>query len=440
MRQWIDQVEHHGARSFEVRVRVRVGEAAHFVADCACALGRDTPWEVVPLFLLGLEKLNDVVALLSGQTQLSIVNQDMSYEFASRHESADLGAAMIQHVLHTSLTSKQDWPYDVLEVSIKIESASSFSKLFRGMVGIYLPKETAVYLSTDPVDSISHFPCVLIHPSNSVRGQTHMLASSTRRTNAFLRDNGSSQSTIDNLRIVHISTTGSSSRSQFTGRDNDRLLSPGSFGISPLILAVLQANQFPFSKPSRWVVENDSFFLLSRPLALDGDELCLLAIKRPISGSSSSWRVCVDKFEEKDGRLFAKHFRDIEAHEKGKEMIRTTSGLFVPHHLAEKIAQREDDYSARTSPLLIDIVLPRFMGRDAWIQLSHQQGYGVDSHLVWENAEFFKGVSPRVELANGGDKMAFYHYDSDGEYLKLLANARHDARLNSLTYAGATIQ
>ncbi|KAF9773491.1 hypothetical protein IL306_008681 [Fusarium sp. DS 682] len=420
MRQWIDQVEHHGAQSFELRVKI--GEAAHFVADCACALGRDTPWEVVPLFLLGLEKLNDVVALLDGKTQLSIDNEDVSYEITSQHESADLGAEMIQHVLHTSLTWKQAWPYDVLEVSIKIESASTFKNLFHGMVGTYLPMETAVYLSTDPVDSISRFPCVIIHPSNGVRGQTHMLASSTRRTNAFFRDNGVSQNIIDKLRIVHVSSTGSSSRSQFTGRDNDKLLSPGSFGISPLTLAVLQANQFPFPKPGR------------------GDELCLLAMKRPTSSSSSSWRVCVDKLEEKDGRLFAKHFRDVEAHEKGKELIRTTSGLFVPHHLAEKIAQREDDYSARTSPLLIDIVLPRFMERDAWTELSHQQGYGVDSHLVWKNAESFKDVAPQVELANGGDKMAFYHYGSDAEYLKLLANARHDARLNSLAYVGATVQ
>lgn len=149
-------------------------------------------------------------------------------------------------------------------------------------------------------------------------------------------------------------------------------------------------------------------------------------MKRLTSGSSSPWRVCVDKFEEQDGRIFAQHFRDIEAHEKGKELTRTTSGLFFLHALAEKIAQREDDYSTRTSPLLIDIVLPRFMERDAWIQLSHDTGYGVNSHLVWENARFFKEDSPRVELANGGNKLAYYHYGSDDEYLKPLASARHD--------------
>lgn len=58
---------------------------------------------------------------------------------------------------------------------------------------------------------------------------------------AFFRDNGIPESTLDSLRIVHISSTGSSPRSQFAVRDNDKLLSPRSFGISPLKLALLQA-------------------------------------------------------------------------------------------------------------------------------------------------------------------------------------------------------
>ncbi|CUS11819.1 unnamed protein product, partial [Tuber aestivum] len=254
MRQWINKVEHDGARSFELRVRV--GEAAHFVADSACALGRDTQWDIVPLFLMGLEKLNDVMDLLEGKAELS----------TDSPEPAEFGTAMIHHTLFDLQTLNAEWPYDVLEVSVKNESASTLQQLLYEMVGTYLPKGTAVYISTDPVESVSHSPCVVIHPSNGVRGQTHMLAVATRRTTAFFRDGGVPQSTIDKLRIVHISSTGSSSRSQLAARDNDKLLSPGSFGISPLQLALLQANQLPFPKPGRWVVENDSFFLLGRPL------------------------------------------------------------------------------------------------------------------------------------------------------------------------------
>ncbi|KAH8979346.1 hypothetical protein EDB92DRAFT_1904988 [Lactarius akahatsu] len=444
MRQWIEKVEKGGVRAFELRVKV--GEAAHFVADCACALGRNTEWEIVPLFLMGLEKLNDVVELLDGHGPLVTENPEPTSADLDRvpPAGADFGVVKIQNTLFQSLASLDNWPYDVLELSVKVESAATFKALLRGMVGTYLPKETAVYVSTDPVEAPDHhrfFPCVLIHPSNGVRGQTHMLAAATRRTSAFFRDNGIPQEDVDGLRIVHISSTGSSSRSQFMARDNDKLLSPGTFGISPLTLAVLQTTQLPFPKPGRWVVENDSFFLLGRPLEMSGNDLCLLAIKRPTSGSTSSWRVCIDEVEDRGGRTLAKSFRNIEDHEKGQTLLRTTTGLFLPHRLAKAIGGREDDYATRTSPLLIDIVLPRFMEKKEWIQLSHKQSYGVNSHRVWENAQSFQAdVSGPVELANGGEGMAFYHYGSDKEYRKLLADVSSDTRLNSLAYAGAAVQ
>ncbi|KAF9872940.1 hypothetical protein CkaCkLH20_09450 [Colletotrichum karsti] len=433
VRRWIDEVESQGTKSFELRVRL--GEAAHFVADCACALGRDTPWEVVPLFLMGLEKLNNMLNLLNGIGQLSIDNSEYSSDSEAISESADLGALMIQSTIFGLQTSDEGLPYNVLEVSVKFESAATTQKLFREMAGSYLPKGTPVYLSTDPIASVDPSSCVLIHPSNGVRGQTHMFAAAARRTTAFFRDNGVPQHVIDGLKIVHISSTGSSSRSQYSARDNDKLLSPGSFGISPLKLALLQANQLPFPKAGRWVLENDSFFLLSRPLTLGGDDLCLLAIQRPTTGSTSSWRVCVNGVESINDQLFAKSFRGIASHEMGKKLLRTTTGLFVPHRLAKEISWKESDYTERMSPLLIDVVLPRFMNRNEWIELSHKQGYGIASHLVWQNAKDFQAIFPSVELAYGGDETAFYHYGSDKEYHKLLTDVPCDARLNSLAYA-----
>lgn len=437
MRRWINRVEHDGIRSFELRVRL--GEAAHFVADCACALGRDTCWEVVPLFLIGLDKLNHVLALLEGKVQLSADNPEPLPDFLLRPEGPEFGAAKIQLSLFESHMSNKAWPYDVLEISIKADSASALQKRLRPMIGTYLPNKTGLYLSTDPVESVQHCPCVLIHPSNGVRGQTHMLAASVRRTTAFFKDNGLSQDIIDNLRVVHISSTGSSSRSQLSAMANDKLLSPGSFGISPLQLAVLQANQLPFPKPGRWVVENDSFFLLGRALTMGGDELCLLGSERPTSESSSPWRVCVDKTEQMNGLLFVKSLRDGLVDAMGEKPV-TTAGLFVPQRLTKEISRKEADYAARTSPLLMDVVLPRFMDRDDWIQLSHQQGYGVASHQALENSKSFQRVAQIVELANGGDKMAYYHYGSDRPYFKLLAETCDDANLNSLAYSGAAVE
>jgi len=80
---------------------------------------------------------------------------------------------------------------------------------------------------------------MLIHPSNGARGQTHTVAAAIRRIAAFFRDSGLPERVIDELKIVYISSTRVSSRSQLTVRSNDKLLSPGSFGISPLKLAVI---------------------------------------------------------------------------------------------------------------------------------------------------------------------------------------------------------
>lgn len=439
VRHWINKVERDGARSFELRVKL--GEAAHFVADCACALGRNTPTEVVPLFLIGLQKLNDVADLLQYHAQYALDASCPAPNHVSAPESADFGVRMIQQTVFKRYTSGKNWPFDVLEFSVKAESAYTLQNLCRGMIGTYLPEGIAIYTSTDPVELVGQFPCVLIHSSNGVRGQTHMLASATRRTNAFFKDNGVPQSTIDNLRIVHVSSTGSSSRAQLTARTNDKLLSPGTFGISPLQLTLLQINQLPFPRPGRWVIENDSFFLLSRPLTMSGRDLCLLAIERPVTSSSSSWRVCISECEQIKGYLFAKGFRAIQASEEGKRLMRTTSGLFLPHDLTKAISQKERDYAVRMSPLLIDVVLPRFLGQKEWIRLSHQQGYGANSHLVWNNAKALESNYPLVELANGGHSMAFYHYGSDDEYLNLLERASgEDVRLNSLAYATAAVR
>jgi hypothetical protein len=59
-RDWIMSVGPLGRRSFELRLML--AEAAHFVADAACALGRDTTHEILPVFLIGVQKLNDVLA------------------------------------------------------------------------------------------------------------------------------------------------------------------------------------------------------------------------------------------------------------------------------------------------------------------------------------------------------------------------------------------
>lgn len=59
--------------------------------------------------------------------------------------NAGLGVAKIQHTLFGMQADAAAW-HDVLEVSVKAESAATAQKLLQAMVGTYLPKETLVQL------------------------------------------------------------------------------------------------------------------------------------------------------------------------------------------------------------------------------------------------------------------------------------------------------
>lgn len=428
LRQWIEAVEPSGLRSMELRVLL--GEAAHFVADAACALGRDREEEVLPLFLTGIEKLNDVLELVEGKGRPNL----SSAETEVVTESPNYGAARIRTAL-LGLGSPTDasWAWDVMEVLVNSRSTTTAQQLLSELVGEYLPEGTGVHVSTDPVASV-RFPCVVIHPFDDMRGQTHAVLSGIRRMSAFLRETGMPQDVIDGLRIVTISSTGESTRSQYTSRENEKLLSPGPWGISPLKLSMLQANQLVFPRGGRWVVENDSFFVLSRALRVGGDGLCLLVSKRPTAGSEPPWSVCIDSTDEIDGRKFAAGFREIGPDEKETKLLRHTSAIFLPNHLGQSLARKEEDYATRTSPMLIDFVLPRFMQRADWIQLCCSQGFVVNSDIAWNNAKETADLSSKVELSYGGDEMEFYHFGSDSEYIKLVDGVGSNPLLNSLAY------
>lgn len=427
--EWVDVVEPSGLGSLELRVLL--GEAANFVADCACALGRDKKEEVLPLFLIGLAKLNDILEQIEGKGGTSIDRQKRSVELEVAVQSPNYGAKMIQSALLGS--SDAGWTWDVLEVLVKSESAHAAHRLLGELVGECLPEGTDVHLSTHAVEHI-RFPCVLIHPFVGVRGQTDAVLSGIRRTHAFLRDGGVPKRSIDGLKIVTITSTGASTHSQYISRQNDKLLSPGPWGVSPLRLIVLEANQLIFPRAGRWIVENDSFFVLSQGLRAGGDCLCLLTSKRWTTGSASPWGMCIDSTHESDGRTFATGLRDISPHETRETLLKPTGAMFVPGDLGKSLAEIGKDYATRSSALLIDFVLPRFMRRETWIELCHSRGFGVNSDVAWSNAERIAGLFPQVELAYGGDTMMFQHFRSDSEYIKLVDGVGEDPLLDSLTY------
>jgi hypothetical protein len=104
---WVDSVEYDGLHSLELRVLL--GEAANYVADAACALGRGTVEEILPLFLYGLAKLNDVLALVEGNTKQLPSQQPLELKVAP--QSPIFGVGMMQSVLLGSTAAA--WPWDV---------------------------------------------------------------------------------------------------------------------------------------------------------------------------------------------------------------------------------------------------------------------------------------------------------------------------------------
>ena len=162
--------------------------------------------------------------------------------------SPDFGAATIQ----SGVTST----WDVLKILIKSESTQVAHQLLNEPVGECLAEGTDLYMSTHSVERVK-FLGVLIHPFVGVRGQTHAVLSRIRRTHAFLKGGGISQERIDALRIATVTSTGASTRSEYISRQNDKLLAPGPWGVSPLGLVVLGANQLSLSLTGRWIVEND---------------------------------------------------------------------------------------------------------------------------------------------------------------------------------------
>ncbi|KAF8859557.1 hypothetical protein BDZ45DRAFT_673299 [Acephala macrosclerotiorum] len=426
---WIDAVEPSGLRSLELRVLL--GEAAHFIADSACALGRGKGEEVLPLFLLGIEKLNNLLERIESESESFIGKPKPLAEMGAAIGSPNFGAAAIQSAILGSSGVTSAW--DVLEILVKSESIQVAHQLLNELLGECLPEGTDVYMSTHPIERVK-FPCVLIHPFVGVRGQTHAVLSGIRRTQAFLKDGGVSQERIDALKIVTVTSTGASERSQYVSRQNDKLLAPGPWGVSPLRLIVLGVNQLSFPHAGRWIVENDSVFVLSQSLRVGGDCLCLLASKRQTTSLNSPWRVCVNSTQEIDGRIFATSFRDIGPLDATALLLQPTSAIFIPKDLGQFLAGLGEDYAARLSPLLVDFVLPQSMQREHWVELCHSQGFGINSDLAWSNAENFTGLFPKIELADGGDRMLFHHFGSDFEYSTLVSQVNNDPLLASFAH------
>jgi hypothetical protein len=77
------------------------------------------------------------------------------------------------------------------------------------------------------------------------------------------------------------------------------------------------------------------------------------------------------------------------------------------------------------------------MHRLDWIRLCHSQGSGINPDLAWKNREQLTALSPKLELAYGGNELEFYHFGSGREYTTFIAGVGKNPTFHSLSYAPA---
>ncbi len=81
---------------------------------------------------------------------------------------------------------------------------------------------------------------------------------------------------------------------------------------------------------------------------------------------------------------------------------RLTSRIFILKDLRQFHASLREDYASRLSPLLVTFGLSQFREREHCFELYHSQDIGVNSGLLWSNAEKSTDLFSKIELVGRG--------------------------------------
>ena len=164
--------------------------------------------------------------------------------------------------------------------------------------------------------------------------------------------------------------------------------------------------------------ENDSFFLLSRPLHFSGDNLCLLAVEQPTTSLGSPW-VCVDDVETDNGWYLAKRCGNIRDDEKGQKLLRTTTGIFVQDSLSREIAGIEANYAATSCSHVLwsgTAGLASAMCRAGLLsQCTDTHRSNISFHIGGKSPSDGNPVAPEHDPANDPITLTPFHSQSPAE-------------------------
>lgn len=277
--EWVKQVEPSGFEA--LRKRVLLGEAANFVADAACALGRDTVHEVIPLFLIGLDKLNSVLAMLNDTISEHKLDDWFS---GSGEQDTTAGILAVQKSLLRPRGAAPLW--HVLEIAVPAAQVPTAEYILTTLRGKCFPLSTGIYRSSSQV-SLLRFPCVLLHGVEDTKSQAAATISSISQAESFFDKSGVSDSVKNNLQIISIQP-GAPAKDGAFSRLGNNLLAPGPWGASPLELLLLTAQQLRFAQGGRWVLDDALFFVLSKELEMPAADACTLKLGSDVPSGQNS--------------------------------------------------------------------------------------------------------------------------------------------------------
>jgi len=407
--------------------RLLLAEAANFIADSACALGRACSHEVLPFYLLGLLKLNAFYRQHSSQRgKMKEAVKRSLYTFSKqKDESPMVGLKTIRE----GLRCMEDHPrWDIIEVLVKHESVDLTCRLLQSAMDNYLPSRTRIYISDQPCPRLdTGDPCILIHSFKGNYGQLNAISEGIGRTNIFLSNCGVVKEKAEQARILTIVSTGRSTRNQVFCRANDKLLMPGPKGISPILMLIEQSYQLKSPCPGRWVCNNDGILLLSKNLSFSGKYLGVVGGKRlPLpDGFSTQWKGHISSISSDGENMYIAGFDEIPKDTMNVRRENFSPGVyFFPHHLATEFESLAPMFPDRNLSLVFDIILPYLLQREEWLRLSYRNGKGYRAYEMWDVTSRIRKLFPRVEFISAGDKVIFRHIGSDKEYLQFVKETR----------------
>jgi len=249
--------------------RIALAEAANFVADAACALGRDCTHEVMPLFLTGLAALNAVVK------QFERPARKCRRTPAPTVVTQPIGPVVGLTGIRTGLMTQNERPrWDVIEVLIRRAAMPLARRILERARGVYLPRNVAILVGHHaPPAPRTSGPCVIIHSVDVDIGPVAALTVAITRTHALLPLLGW-PTEADDRRILTL-LPGRSCDAVFD-RCGEPLVAAAPRDQVPLLQLLAAAHQLEGPPGGRWVLTGNGILLAAQPVVASGDRIALL--------------------------------------------------------------------------------------------------------------------------------------------------------------------